>query len=314
MNQIGRNYVKFDFDNISLSDTWDIKIQQVKDLILQYIRSNKYHIYSKEYKDDTINFYAGTIKLTSLNEIYILLIFVYPNDDFCKYSYILNDLSNYLNNNTQFSNISLWYQLTKGKTKPSNDDSLIKISGENDICEDIFGYKIYISPNSFTQSNYNAMIELYNLINKITKEKRSKILHYYGRGMTPISHVLKDNFEKIYGYSSCKISYEDGIKSVVENNVKNIELLYDKSKDKFFENIGKDNDKTIIISASRNGFKKLDKVINVKFNNLIYIACNMKSFIQEIDGLPIIYNILGEIDMFPGTQYKEIVIEIKIKK
>jgi hypothetical protein len=37
----------------------------------------------------------------------------------------------------------------------------------------------------------------------------------------------------------------------------------------------------------------------------------MKSFLDEIEGLPFTYKILGEIDMFPGTEHKEIIIEIK---
>jgi hypothetical protein len=38
----------------------------------------------------------------------------------------------------------------------------------------------------------------------------------------------------------------------------------------------------------------------------------MKSFLKEIKDLPIIYKIIGEIDMFPGTEYKEYVIEINL--
>jgi tRNA/tmRNA/rRNA uracil-C5-methylase (TrmA/RlmC/RlmD family) len=71
-----------------------------------------------------------------------------------------------------------------------------------------------------------------------------------------------------------------------------------------------------IISASRNGFGELDKVIDIckPFNKckLIYIACNMKSFLKEIKDLPISYKILGEVDMFPGTAFIETIIEINL--
>jgi len=309
MSQIGRNYVKFDFNNIKLAHTWDMRIQHLKDLFVEYITQNNQSIFSKEYIDGFLNFYAVTTKLTSLNEIYILLIFVYPYDDFEKYNDILQDISLYINKNTKFSKISFWYQLTKSKMKPLENDRITHISGPTDICENIMDHRIYISPNSFTQSNYNAMIQLYNMINKFTFENKTNVLHYYGRGMTPISHVLKNNFDQIYGYSSCPIAYNDGLKSVKENAVKNIELIYDKNKEIFFDNLEKDENRTIIISASRNGFRKLDKI--KKFNKFIYIACNMKSFLDEIEGLPFTYEIIGEIDMFPGTEHKEIIIEIK---
>jgi len=308
MSKLGRNYVKFDFNNIKLADTWDLRIQHLKDLLVEYIQKNNHSIYSKKYQDSVLNFYAVTSKLTSLNEIYVLLIFVYPYDDFEKYNDILSDISKYLNENTKFSRISLWYQLTKSKIKPSENEKINYISGPSDISENIMNYHIYISPNSFTQSNYDAMIELYQLIHKITHENKTDVLHYYGRGMTPISHVLKDNFKHIYGYSSCPISYNDGLKSVKENNVTNIELIYDKNKEIFFDNLEKEENRTIIISASRNGFRKLDKI--KKFNKFIYIACNMKSFLDEIDGLNLKYEILGEIDMFPGTEHKETVLNL----
>lgn len=308
MSSKGRNYVKFDFNNIKLADTWDLQIQHLKDILVEYIKKNNHSIYSKQYQESVLNFYAVTSKLTSLNEIYILLIFVYPNDDFEKYNDILSDISKYLNANTKFSKISLWYQLTKSKMKPSVNEKIAHISGSIDICENVIDYRIYISPNSFTQSNYDAMIQLYNIINKITSENRSDVLHYYGRGMTPISHVLKDNFKHIYGYSSCSISYNDGLKSVKENGVTNIKLIYDKNKEIFFDNLDKEDNRTIIISASRNGFRKLDKI--KKFNKFIYITCNMESFLDEIKGLDIKYNILGEVDMFPGTDYKEIILDL----
>ena len=310
----GRNYVKFDFDNIKFTELWDLKIQNLKDVLLEYIKINNYYIYDKIYIDNILNFYAATVKLTSLNEIYILLLFVYPYEDFDKYTFELNKLLDYVKENTRFDKISLCYQITKNKIKPSSDQNTYYISGLEmdtpEICENIMDYKIYISPNSFTQSNYDAMLQLFSLINKITIENKSDFLHYYGRGMTPISHVLHKNFKKIFGYSSCPISYNDGLKSIQTNKIENIELVLDKNKEIFFENINKDKNQTIIISASRNGFHKLDKVIKCKFNKFIYIACNMKSFIKEIKDLPITFEILGEIDMFPGTEYKEIILDI----
>jgi tRNA/tmRNA/rRNA uracil-C5-methylase (TrmA/RlmC/RlmD family) len=332
-----RNYIKFDFDNIQLSETWDPKINDLKNLLVKYIHDNNYHIYNKIYHEDNMNFYSVTSKLTSLNEIYILILFVNETNDYTKYSEAytpnkvgpighinvtytpqasggyndnLQNLYKYIKENTEFSNISLWYQLTNSKAKPRDNENIFHINGPTDICENVMGYKIYISPNSFTQSNYNAMIKLYNIINNLTSINKTNVLHYYGRGMTPISHVLHNNFEKIYGYSSCKISYDDGIKTIDANKVDNIELIFDKTKEIFFKNIEKDEDSTIIISASRNGFKKLDKI--KKFKKFIYIACNMESFLDEIKELPIKYDIIDEIDMFPGTKYKEIILNITL--
>ena len=175
------------------------------------------------------------------------MLFVNDTNDYSKYSEAytpqvtegyndkLQNLYNYIKNNTKFNSISFWYQNTNSKAKPRDNENILYINGPKDICENVMGYKIYISPNSFTQSNYNAMIKLYNIINNLTYINKTSILHYYGRGMTPISHVLHKNFDKIYGYSSCKISYDDGIKTINENNVNNIELILDKTKEIFFK-------------------------------------------------------------------------------
>ena len=127
--------------------------------------------------------------------------------------------------------------------------------------------------------------------------------------MSPICHVLHSNFKKLYGYSSCPISYADGLKSLKTNNLPNIEFVYDSQRNHFFHNINQDYENSvIIISASRNGFRQLDKI--TKFKRFIYIACNMESFHSEIKDLPIRYKIIGEIDMFPGTKYKEVIMDI----
>jgi hypothetical protein len=36
----------------------------------------------------------------------------------------------------------------------------------------------------------------------------------------------------------------------------------------------------------------------------------MDSFLEEIKDLSIKYKIIGEIDMFPGTKYKEVIMDI----
>jgi len=233
------------------------------------------------------------------------------NNYHLKYIGVLKDLYTELVEKTKFDSISFWYQLTESKMKPNESVPIIHIDGFKDICESIGDFKVYISPNSFTQSNYNGMIQLYELIKGITSNCGSGgTIHYYGRGMTPMLLYIRNNFKKMYGYSSCEIAYNDGLKSLKINSVDNIELIYDKEKEKFFKNINNDAANNIImISASRNGFRKIDKIPRAK--RFIYIACNMESFLDEIKEIPISYEILGEIDMFPGTAFKEIIFEIK---
>jgi len=329
----GRNYVKFDFNNIVLTHMWDKKIVEIKDLLLEFISISKSVVYDKAYLSDKLNFYAATCKLTSLNEIYILLMFVENVNSLNSVNkLIVENLYNYLITNTKFSNLVLCYQITTSSTKSKADDSIYFPTNSRSfqICESIEDskekkYKIYISPNSFTQSNYSAMIQVYKILDTLPK---TNTLHYYGRGMTPILIYLNNNYKSLFGYCGCKIAYEDGIKTIEESKLSNINLVLDKNRDEFFENIKKDEETysaidskesythSAIISASRNGFGELDKVIEIckpiKKCNLVYIACNMKSFLKEIKDLPITYTILGEVDMFPGTAFLETIIQINL--
>ena len=77
-----RNYVKFDFNNIKLANTWKKEISDVKDILIEYINKNSYNIFKDEIVNNTLNFYAVTSKLTSLNQIYILIIFVSNENNF----------------------------------------------------------------------------------------------------------------------------------------------------------------------------------------------------------------------------------------
>lgn len=322
----GRNYVKFDFNNIVLTDMWDKKIVKVKDLLSDFISTSESAIFDKVYVPDKLNFYQATCKLTSLDEIYILLLFV--NSENLVDESLINHLYNHLTTNTTFNNLVLCYQITTSSTKPKATDPIYFPSNNRSfqICELIEDsrekkYKIYISPNSFTQSNYSAMIQVYCILNTLPK---TETLHYYGRGMTPVLIYLNNNYKSLFGYCGCKIAYYDGIKTIEESKLSNVYLILDKNRDEFFENIKKESYKdykesythSAIISASRNGFGELDKIIEIykPLNKckLIYIACNMKSFLKEIKDLPISYKILGEIDMFPGTEYIETIIEINL--
>ena len=321
----GRNYVKFDFNNIALTHMWDKKIVNIKDLLLEFISKTESVVYDNLYVTDKLNFYAATCKLTTLDEIYILLMFVNSENSMDSVNKLLVDnLYNYLATNSKFSNLVLCYQITTSNTKPKATDPIYFPSNIRSfqICELIEDskeskYKIFISPNSFTQSNYSAMIQVYKILETLPK---TNTLHYYGRGMTPILIYLNNNYKSLFGYCGCKIAYDDGIKTITESRLSNINLIFDKNRESFFENISKESythtatdlyTHTAIISASRNGFGELDKVITFsKFSKLIYIACNMKSFLKEIKDLPISYKILGEVDMFPGTAFLETIIEI----
>lgn len=194
--QTGRNYVKFDFNNIKLAHTWDDSIQALKSILIDFIHSNSHHIYNKDYKESLLNFYALTCKLTTLNEIYVLLILVEPSLVLQQeQKKNLQQLYDIMKKNTSFHNISFYYQLTASSKKPLDEEPIYHLAGPLDVCENVFDYKIYISPNSFTQSNYSKMIELYSLINEQTQNNKSDTLHYYGRGMSPICHVLHKNFK-----------------------------------------------------------------------------------------------------------------------
>jgi 23S rRNA (uracil1939-C5)-methyltransferase len=222
------------------------------------------------------------------------------------------------------NNISLkliFLQTTNKKEINAKDDKLdiiYDIDNKYGIYETILNTKFFITPNSFSQANESTVDLLYNTIDNIIIENLQNKLIGYGRNIGHIIFPIINNFKKVQLYNPCHIVHTNLLQTITINNINtnNLVLTHDQKCSLISFDIKNENDKfTLVVSPGRTGLK--DNVIEsiVKTNNItkiIYVSCNIVSFIKNMEKLKdyFIISKIIPIDIFPGTKYCEIIIEI----
>lgn len=139
--------------------------------------------------------------------------------------------------------------------------------------------KINVSPKSFAQSNILIANELYTFVANYVKGKQ--LVTIYGRNSHHYLAFIEDCVKECIGYNPCPVCTVDSNNSVILS--KNPEL----------KGFG-------IISPGRQGLK-----FEVKLKEYLYISCNEKTAIRDLKDKR--YEKIKEFNLFPGTQYREIV-------
>jgi len=187
------------------------------------------------------------------------------------------------------------------------NEEVFHYAGLKEISILINGIKMFITPNSFTQANHTMGNILYSKINEIVIPNNKLIV--YGRNSFHIASQLNSKFKEIICINPCPISYADGLKSL---KLHNFQWSTVKSKDLLVNFInGSADDTTVIMSQRRNGYCLFDNIDTLKLKNkqFLYITCNEKSFKRDVkDNFNITKNIM--IELFPGTEYNEHIIEL----
>lgn len=226
------------------------------------------------------------------------------------------------------------------------DLSIIKLESDqitnkhSVLYEQILGYVLSISPNSFFQTNTEATIILYTKIREMFKymidlnttfnkleinKKRVLIDLYCGTGTIGI--CVSDLFDHIIGV--------DEVGSAIENANLNVELNYHKNKSneskKFsfitgrcensleeIEKLYKNDDQTpdiyLVVDPTRIGLhKKVKKFIkDLNCSGFVYCSCNVQTWMSDVkdfmSNTSNTYTALQTliIDVFPYTQHYEV--------
>lgn len=149
-------------------------------------------------------------------------------------------------------------------------------AGLKEISILINGFKMFLTPNSFTQANHIMGNILYEKINEIVKPNKKLIV--YGRNSFHIASQLNTKFKEVICINPCPISYADGLKCLKFHN---FQWSTVRTKDLLVNFInGSSDDTTVIMSPGRNGYCLFDKIDPLKLKNkqFLYITCNEKVF------------------------------------
>ncbi len=188
------------------------------------------------------------------------------------------------------------------------------IAGPGYITETINGFKYYISPDSFFQTNsYTSPILMDTVINMSGDISNQTVVDLYcGSGF--FSFPLANKAKQVIGVESVQEAILDAKQSNLLNKT-TINFICDKSEN---FNLGEYRPDILIVDPPRTGLSQtvINSILEVKPQTLIYVSCDYKRFSENSKQLLKNYSIseITAIDMFPHTPHVELVTKFQIKE
>ncbi|MGL5655841.1 MAG: 23S rRNA (uracil(1939)-C(5))-methyltransferase RlmD [Fusobacteriaceae bacterium] len=194
------------------------------------------------------------------------------------------------------------------------------ILGAKTLKENLFGIEFNISPTSFFQINIDQTKKLYQTALDFSNGIQDKVVVDAYSGTGTIGMILSKKAKKVYAIEIVKSATEDGKKTALENNIKNIEFINGAFEDKLVELLksGVKVD-SIFLDPPRKGVEEaaLIHIADTKIEELVYISCNPSTLardaaILETRGYKL--DRLQPVDMFPQTSHIECVARFILVK
>ncbi len=189
----------------------------------------------------------------------------------------------------------------------------INIFGNKYIITNLYNFNIYISPKTFRQINYSIYYQSYNLIKKISKKINKRNVILIAGDITALLITINDIFHNKLCLTNDINIYNDLLYTLKKNHqlkCNHLLINYDKYN---FDNTK--YNKLLILNPGRSGMKNnIINNINIHNNitNIIYISCNIKSALLNINNLSMFkITKIYPFDQLPQTNYIELIILMK---
>ncbi len=227
---------------------------------------------------------------------------------------ILTELKN------KFSEIkSVYVSLNTDKTNFALGRENILYSGVPTISENLFGIEFNISPTSFFQINYEQTKKLYSKAIELAVGLENKVVVDAYAGTGTIGMILSKNAKKVYSIEIVKSAVEDGIKTLAENKIKNVEFIIGAVETELPKLLEKEKVDTIFLDPPRKGVEEsaLIKIAETGIKEIIYVSCNPSTFARDLlvlNNYGYTLEKIAAVDMFPCTGHVEVVGRIVLMK
>lgn len=195
-----------------------------------------------------------------------------------------------------------------------NSESEKVLYGEKDFHEILMGYNFKISPYSFFQTNSSGAELLYSKVLEFLPDTKDKIIFDLFSGTGTIGQIVAENAGYVYGIELVEEAVEKANENAGLNNIKNCKFI----AGDVFKKVGELREEEIypdiiILDPPRAGVgvKALEKILEFDMKDIIYVSCNPKTFVQDVE---ILMNAGFEmsksvcVDMFPNTPHVECVV------
>ncbi len=185
--------------------------------------------------------------------------------------------------------------------------------GKDYIIEELLGLRFKISPFSFFQTNTKGAESLYSIVRDYIGESNNKIVFDLYCGTGTIGQIAAANAKKVVGIELIEEAVEAAKENAKFNNLDNCEFLAGDVAE-IIKNV-KDKPDTIILDPPRSGVhpKALEYVIKFNAKEIIYVSCNPKTLVENLNtligaGYKIVESCVK--DMFPNTPHAEAVVKL----
>ncbi len=190
-------------------------------------------------------------------------------------------------------------------------DSLEVLWGRSYIYENLLDLKFKINPFSFFQTNSLGAEKLYSLVREFIGDTDDQIVFDLYCGTGTIGQIVAPKAKKVVGIELIEEAVLDARENAKLNNITNTEFI----AGDIAKVIGQVEDKPdiIILDPPRPGVHPFAMDYVIKFNapKIIYVSCNPKSLMIDLDRLKesgySLKKVIGK-DMFPHTPHLEAIV------
>lgn len=185
--------------------------------------------------------------------------------------------------------------------------------GRDYIIEELLDLKFKISPFSFFQTNSRGAESLYSIVRDFMGNGENKVVFDLYCGTGTIGQIAAPNAKKVIGLELIEEAVEAAKENAKLNGLDNCEFIAGDVAETIKQVKVKPD--IIILDPPRSGVspKALDYVIKFNAKEIIYVSCNPKTMVDNLETLLAAgYKVEKSKvkDMFPNTPHAETVVKL----
>ena len=164
-------------------------------------------------------------------------------------------------------------------------DEVKTLYGREYIIEDLLGLKFKINPFAFFQTNTKGAEKLYSMVRDFMGNSDNKVVFDLYCGTGTIGQIVAPKAKKVVGIELIEEAVEAAKENAKLNNLENCQFIAGDVA-KVIQNV-KDKPDIIILDPPRAGVHPvaLDYVIKFNAKEIIYVSCNPKSLVTDLQVL-----------------------------
>ena len=210
-------------------------------------------------------------------------------------------------NETDWRNPQVWGNKTE------------KLSGKNQIVEEILGKRFALSPRAFFQLNPVQTATLYSEALKLLDLTPNQTLIDAYSGVGTLGILAADQVKQVVGIETIPEAVQDAQHNVKLNHLRNADY-FQGSVEKVLPELQRGGlpIDALIVDPPRTGLAKslIKTLLQVKPRTFVYISCNPSTLAQDLVLLSEVYDVrvIKNIDMLPQTPRCECIVKLVLRK